>query len=602
LVTRAPRHLLRVCGLALLTAALAPASAFAHATVQSTTPVSGAVLKAAPAQVVFHYDESVEGTFGAVRVYNAKGARVDSGGAFHPAGRGSLLGVRLEPRLPRGAYTATYRVVSADGHIVSGGFVFSVGSGSAAPPRTVAALLGHQKTGTPTEIAFGAARAIQYGAIAIGVGGLAFLFIVWLAALRAAAGAGRAWQLASSAFARRLRWVIVAAALAGALSALVAVDLEAAEAAGVSGWSALSPHVMREVLGTRFGMVWTAAAGAWLLLGLLAGVGLAHSAVRAPALRPASVGATGLAMPSRLHPAALAAAIPALFLVLVPAFSGHGTTQKPVAVLFPSIVVHVAAMTLWLGGLVALLVAVPAATRRLDGPDRARLLAGVLTRFSRIALAAVVVLLATGVLQGFEEVRHLHLLTSTGFGRAVLIKFCLLLALIGLGAVNRRRTVPRIEQAARAGETPGAAGLVLRRTLRAEVALIAVVLGVTGALASYAPAVSKGTGPFSITTKLGPEQLQMTVDPARVGPNEMHLYLISARTGAQFTGAKELNVEASQTANSIGPLTLRADHTGPGHYTVAGALLSVPGTWTLHITARVSEFDEYMTTIKVPIR
>jgi copper transport protein len=206
------------------------------------------------------------------------------------------------------------------------------------------------------------------------------------------------------------------------------------------------------------------------------------------------------------------------------------------------------------------------------------------------------------VLQGFEEVRHLHLLTSTGFGRAVLIKFCLLLALIGLGALNRQRTVPGIQRAARAGETPGSAGVVLRRTLRAEVALIAVVLGVTGALASYAPAVSKGAGPFSTTTRIGPEQLQMTVDPARVGPNEMHLYLISARTGAQFTGAKELTVQATQAAKSIGPLTLRADHTGPGHYTIAGALLSVPGTWTLQISARVSEFDEFTTTVKVPIR
>ncbi|MEA2425711.1 MAG: copper transport protein, partial [Thermoleophilaceae bacterium] len=424
----------RACALLAFAAAVAPASAFAHATVQSTTPANGAVLKVAPSAVVFHYDESVEGTFGAVRVFDGRGTRVDTSGAFHPGGRGPLLGVHLKPNLAQGAYTATYRVVSADGHIVSGGFVFSVGSGSSAPGKTVAQLLGSQKTGKPTQIAFGAARAVQYGAIAIGVGGLAFLFAVWLGALRAVAGGGRAWQLASSAFTMRLRWVVVAASLAGALSALLGVDLEAAEAAGVSGWSALSPHLMREVLHTRFGTVWTAAAAAWLLLGVLSSVGLAHSARRGPVLKPASVGATGLALPSRAHPAALAAAIPATFLMLVPAFSGHGATQKPVAVLFPSIVVHVAATTLWLGGLVALLVAVPAATRHLDGPDRTRLLAGVLTRFSRIALAGVAVLLTTGVLQGLEEVRHLHLLTSTAFGRAVLIKFCLLLVLIGLGA------------------------------------------------------------------------------------------------------------------------------------------------------------------------
>ena len=386
------------------------------------------------------------------------------------------------------------------------------------------------------------------------------------------------------------------------MTALVAVDLEAAEAAGVSGWSALRPHLMRQVLDTRFGTVWTAAAAAWLVLGVLASIGLAYAARRAPVLRPASVGATGLALPSRLHPALIAALAPAVFLLLVPALSGHGATQKPVAILFTSITAHVTAMTLWLGGLIALLAVVPAATRRLEGADRTRLLASVLTRFSTLALIAVAVLLATGVLQGYEEIRHLNLLTSTGFGRAVLIKFCLLLVLIGLGATNRRRNVPRMQELAEAGQTPGGAGVVLRRTLRAEVAVIAVVLIVTGALASYAPAITKGSGPFSTTTTIGPEQLQMTVDPARVGPNEMHLYLISAKTGAQFTGAKEVTVQASQPAKSIGPLTLRTDHTGPGHYTVTGAQLGVPGTWLVQITARVSQFDEYTKTVNVHVR
>ena len=129
-----------------------------------------------------------------------------------------------------------------------------------------------------------------------------------------------------------------------------------------------------------------------------------------------------------------------------------------------------------------------------------------------------------------------------------------------------------------------------------------MVLIVTGALASYAPAITKGSGPFSTTTTIGPEQLQMTVDPARVGPNEMHLYLISAKTGAQFTGAKEVTVQASQPEKSIGPLTLRTDHTGPGHYTVTGAQLGVPGTWLVQITARVSQFDEYTKTVKVHVR
>ena len=42
---------------------------------------------------------------------------------------------------------------------------------------------------------------------------------------------------------------------------------------------------------------------------------------------------------------------------------------------------------------------------------------------------------------------------------------------------------------------------------------------------------------------MGPIELQMTVDPARVGANQMHLYLFDAKTGAAFTSTKELTVQ-----------------------------------------------------------
>ena len=70
-----------------------------------------------------------------------------------------------------------------------------------------------------------------------------------------------------------------------------------------------------------------------------------------------------------------------------------------------------------------------------------------------------------------------------------------MLVLIGLGADNERRALPRLRAAAASGDSPGAVGLALRRSLR-EVALLAVVLGVTSVLVvSYAPPTSANTGP-----------------------------------------------------------------------------------------------------------
>jgi copper transport protein len=572
---------LGIAVLALAALLLAPSAAIAHATLEGTSPARGATVKQEPSAVVFRFDEPVEGNFGAVRVYDTEGARVDEGDAFHPGGEGPKLGVHLKPGLPDGSYTATYRVVSADGHIVSSGFVFSIGKAGAAPKETVAELVAGGGSGTATEIGMGVARGVQYAALALALGALVFLLLVWWPARCTVADSTEGWARASRAFKRRLRVVLLIAAAAGAVSAVAAIVLEAAEAAGISAGAALDSTILREELGTRFGTVWGITALAWIVLAL--GV--------VPALRRAT--------PWRVAPLLL----PLAFIALEPALSGHPSTQSPVALLFPANALHVTAMSIWVGGLASLVLILPAATRELEAPARSRLIAAALARFSPIALACVAVILLTGLGQAYAYVRHLDNLLDTAYGRAVLIKFVLLVGLlIPLGAYNRYRSVPRLERIASGGEAPGRGGLLLRRALRGEVALVVVVLGVTGALAGYAPATAVQAGPFSASAALGPAELELTVDPARVGSNQVHLYLFDAKSGAQFTRIKELGVSATLPDKSIGPLPLEPQRAGPGHYTVQGAQLNVAGDWELEVTVRVSAFDEYAAKVEVPIR
>ena len=487
----------------------------------------------------------------------------------------------LRPDLPDGSYTATYRVVSADAHIVSGGYVFSIGKAGRAPSETVAELVAEGDSGTATEIGMGIARGAQYAAMAVALGALAFLLLAWWPACRLVGARGERWPRALLAFERRLRIVLLVAAAAGAISAVAGVICEAALAAGVSAASALDATILREELGTRFGTVWGITALAWVLLGL--GV--------FPALR----------RPAPWRVAVLFA--PLAFIVLEPALSGHPSTQSPVAVLFPANVLHVLAMSVWVGGLASLLLILPAATRELEPPDRSRLLAATLARFSPVAVTCVALILLTGIGQAYAYVRELDNLFDTAYGRAVLIKLVLLVGLlIPLGAYNRYRSVPRLERIAEGGEAPGRPGLLLRRALRGDVALIVAVLGVTAALAGYAPPTAVQSGPFSGSAELGPAELEITVDPARVGSNQVHLYLFDARSGAQLSPIEELDVTASLPEKSIGPLPLEPQRSGPGHYTVQGAQLSVAGDWQLEVSIRVSAFDEYAAQVQVPIR
>jgi copper transport protein len=314
------------------------------------------------------------------------------------------------------------------------------------------------------------------------------------------------------------------------------------------------------------------------------------------------VGATGLA-PARISRTALVLlAIPLGFMVISPALAGHASLEQPSAVLVPANAIHVLAMSIWVAGLALLLFVLPGATRLLERPDRTRLLASTLSRFSPVAFAAVLAILATGLVQSWFEVEKLDNLLDTAFGRAALIKFGLLVGpLMALGAYNQRRLLPRLRRAAAEGATPGRDGFLLRRSIRTEVALLAVVLGVTAALVSYAPSGSVSSGPQSVTASFGPADLQLTVDPARVGPNEMHVYLTDKQTGAQYDRVKEFNVSLLLPEEKLGPLEAETRKAGPGHYVMNGALFGVAGDWDVKVTARVSEFDAYYATMKVGI-
>ena len=108
-----------------------PSSAAAHAVVTGSSPERGARLPSAPETVEFDFSEPVETDFGAVRVFGPDGTEVQEGEVFHPGNAGAKAAITLKPDLGEGTYTATYRVISADSHPVSGGLTFSVGQSSA---------------------------------------------------------------------------------------------------------------------------------------------------------------------------------------------------------------------------------------------------------------------------------------------------------------------------------------------------------------------------------------------------------------------------------------------------------------------------------------
>jgi copper transport protein len=568
----------------------------------ATEPARGAQLERAPEEVVFRFNEPVEASFGAVRVFDSAAEQVDDGEVTRPGNDAAAIGVGLEPDLPDGTYTATYRVVSADSHPISGGFVFTVGDPPAGSAVPVGDLIDDAGAGPVTDAALGVARVATYTATALLIGGLAFLVWCWTPALAGLAGADGRWRAAAGAFGSRLRLLLVVGVGVGMAATAAGIVLQGALALGTSFWDALSPSVIGDVLGTRFGEVWGLR---FLVLAVLGGL-LFVPAVgfRFATLREASLGAAGAAPadPLPASPFVVAATGVALgFLALAPGLAGHPSVGDPRWLSLGANFVHVLAFSVWAGGLVAIVFALPAATSRLEAGERTGLLAETLIRFSGIALVSVAVLLASGIAQAVIQLDSLADLVETGYGRAILVKAGLLGLLVGLGAVNRRRSVPAMVERADARRSPGEAGVVLRRTLRAEIVLIGGVLAATAVLAASSPTAATG-GPFSASAPIGGATLELTVDPAAAGPNEIHIYLFDRETGAQYEEVKELTVRAELPAEDVGPLEIDTRKAGPGHYVARNAPLGVSGDWVLEVAARVSAFEQNEADVEVPIR
>lgn len=162
----------------------------------------------------------------------------------------------------------------------------------------------------------------------------------------------------------------------------------------------------------------------------------------------------------------LAAAL-ALAGVLVSAAVGHAAAESPLLSV-PLKAVHLAAVAAWTGGVCWLAAGVvrPEAYAR-----RARTV-------SSVALASVVVVVATGVLQTWVLVPELGDLLGSSYGLGVGAKVAGALGLVAFGARHRTHHLPRL-----GGDDAEAS---LARSVRAEAGLMLVVLLTAGVLA-YLP-------------------------------------------------------------------------------------------------------------------
>jgi len=159
---------------------------------------------------------------------------------------------------------------------------------------------------------------------------------------------------------------------------------------------------------------------------------------------------------------------------LVPvASTGHSSAGGSHDIATDSLIIHVVAVSLWVGGLVAVL---GLAGRRAEAADR---LPSAITRFSALALVCWVAMAVSGVLNALVRI-PLADLFGTYYGALLLAKTTALLVLGGLGFLQRRHAV--------AAAVSGRRGALLRLG-SVEVLIMLATIGLAVALGRGAPPV-----------------------------------------------------------------------------------------------------------------
>jgi copper transport protein len=547
------RRLFAAAVLGLLGILLLPASpAGAHAALVRTSPLQNLTVQNPPYEIVITFSERVLPVKDKIRVTGPDGKRVDKS---EPQITGNDLHIPVRVDVPRGTYLVSYRVISADSHPVAGGYTYSVG----APSKLVAAASNDTSSNNRTDgaVATGVSvsRYLSFAGLILVAGPVLVLTALWPGRLSRRAPA-------------RLAYLGVGLV---ALSAVLDLYLQGPYQSGGNLWS-VSAAGLGDVLSSTYGKAQL--------------VRLAAAAVAAGLLPLFLAGRGG-------KPVQVVLALTAVAGVATWPVSGHPSDSNAPLLTIVSDAAHVTSMAIWLGGLVMLVAFV---LRRANEQE----LDAILPVWSSWAALAVTVLVLAGTAQALIEVVTVTALLHTTYGVLLLLKVGLLAVVLAVAAVSRRAVQRRA-----AGNQSGVRGL--RRSVLLEIAGAVVILGLASVLVQTTPArtasaaTSGGADPdkYEVTLTSPLYQLQLDIEPVKVGNNWLHLYAFTPQ--GVTLAVKEWKASAALPAQGIEPVDVPVIALTESHAS-GSVTLPTAGTWKFSFTLRISEFDEATVSTEVPIR
>lgn len=404
---------------------LAPVAVHAHAQLLGSFPKNGSVLNSPPATLRLLFSEEIVPEL----------CHITIEGVESPS---RMLAVHSDPHdvhaviaplemLGPGAYTATWRVVSADGHTVAGSLKFSI-AGAARPVSASSTAAESAIAAHNDSAARNLASANRFPYLPALLRGIGLSALAALVGLLAFAVTSRPGVLVNPT--RPINTLALIAGIGLTFHLLTWGNYIAPGAIHAASWRTILLSNPGKLESLRVVLTLIA-----LLLLVLRRRGVALVFAATALLMGAAIG----------HPAAFSALIGV-----------------------PLLVIHLMAVAAWLGGLAWLIISWA------GGPANMREQA---FRVSRTAMLAAVAVGVTGILESILLLTSFNDLFFSAYGRILLLKVAGWLALLSFGWYHRYRALPTISTSEECD---------IRASLRSEIAVMVIVILIAGFLA-YTP-------------------------------------------------------------------------------------------------------------------
>lgn len=531
--------LLAVLPIAFLIIAAGSPAASAHAVLESSSPLDGSRLATIPPRVTLRFDEPVRIINGGTKVISTAGGRADTGKPSAGDGGRSVI-ISLDPSLGSrpATYLVSYRIVSADSHVVVGSIRFGVAQNPAAADQPV------QTGAGPPGVIAAIGTGLAYAGVVGAVGCLAAAFLVWPSALRSV----------------RLRPAIIGGPILimlGTAAQLIA----ATPAADGTGWAGMLqlqnlPFTLSSQHGRLLAVQFTLAA-ALLPLG---------HAIR----------------PSRADPGAdktlqVCWALASTALIGTLAASGHGFAGAGRWYAWPATAVHLTAMAVWIGGVTDLLLVIRPRLRTLP-----RTACRIVDRWSRLAFMAIAVLVLSGELLAWRQIQPIEALWRTPYGITLLIKLGLAAAAVIIGWTGSR-VAARRRDATRTG-----------RMVIMEIVIMALVVAAATVLSATPAAKDQYDPPTTLVAPFAGDQLKITIAGTRHGSQQITVRPLDG--SGRPVPTRALTGRLSSAADGVAAVDVGFRRVGD-QWQSQDATAPLPGVWQLTLTVSPESGPSYVTEV-----